>query len=148
MSSREVFDAIRAQRPRFDTTFLAKENALPRVKERGKIYLYKLAFWLHVKEVVRHVAQAGDTTYLVVGNLQTNNKRDAIRHAVQDVCSQIANRRIVPCIWEAPSSWGIQVADYGLWAVQRVLEGRECAWYTTHIQPSLRSRFLPWGAAS
>jgi hypothetical protein len=56
-------------------------------------------------------------------------------------------RTIVPCIWDAQTSWGIQVADYALWAVQRVLEDRKCPWFETCVEPTLRTTFLPWGRA-
>jgi hypothetical protein len=143
----QVFDLIRRQRPRLDTTFLLKANAYQRIKDAGQVRLYKMAWYLHFKEIARQVTRPGDRLFVIIGMLQTNNKRDAIRHALEDVCSQITGRTIVPCIWDAPSSWGIQVADYGLWAVQRVLEGRDCPWFDTCISPTLRSTFTPWGRA-
>jgi len=51
----------------------------------------------------------------------------------------------VPCIWDAPSSWGIQVAVYGLWSAQRLLLGRDNKWHDSVIAPRLRSFFTPWG---
>jgi len=144
----EVFDLIKQQQPRFDTTFLLKANAFDSIKAAGPVRLYKMAWYLHFKEVARQVTDPGDTLYVVVGTLHTNNKRDAIRHALSDVCAQVGrDREIIPCIWEAKSAWGIQVADYGLWAVQRILEGRECKAYETCVQPTLHSRFTPWGLA-
>jgi hypothetical protein len=143
----EVFDLIRQQAPRFDTTFLYKANAYDGVKQRGQVYLYKMAWFLHFKEIARQVSTAGDRLFVVVGMLQTNNKRDAIRHALHDVCAQVGDRIIVPCIWDAPSSWGIQVADYALWAVQRQLEGRTGKWLDICVEPTLRSIFMPWGKA-
>jgi hypothetical protein len=143
----EVFDLIRRQGPRFDTTFLLKANAYDRIKRQGPVSLYKMAWFLHFKEVSRQVSRSGDRLYVIIGMLQTNNKRDAIRHALEDVCAQVGDREIVPCIWDAPSSWGIQVADYGLWAVQRRLEGRPCSWFDTCVSPTLESTFTPWGMA-
>jgi hypothetical protein len=43
----EVFDLIRRQQPRIDLTFLAKNKAYPSIRERGQMYLYKLAWYLH-----------------------------------------------------------------------------------------------------
>lgn len=143
-----VFDLIERQAPRFDTTWLAKANAYSTVRARGRVYLYKLAFFLHVKEIIRQVSQAGDRVYLIAGTLQTSKKRDAISHAIDDVCQQVAGgRQVIPCIWDAPSSWGIQVADYGLWAAQRVVTGRECPWFEHAIRPTLQSQYFPWGLA-
>lgn len=142
----EVYDLIRRQAPRFDTTFLLKAKAYADVKRAGPVYLYKLAWFLHFKEIVRQVSAPGDTVFVIAGSLQTNNKRAAIRTALEDVCRQAAgNRTIVPCIWEAASSWGIQVADYALWATQRTLEGRVCPWFSSSVQTTLRSQFMPWG---
>lgn len=98
------------------------------------------------KQIAPRVTAPGDTLYVIAGSLQTHNKRDAIRHALEDVCQQIAHDRIiVPCIWDAQTSWGIQVADYALWATQRVLEGRRCSWFEPCVEPWLKTMFTPWG---
>lgn len=144
----EVFELIGRQGPRLDTTFLRKGNAYERVKSRGPTYLYKPAWYLHFKEIVRQVSRPGDTVFVVAGSLQTHNKRQAIRNGLEEVCDQLSHDRdIVPCIWDAPSSWGIQVADHGLGAAQRIIEGRECPWYEPCVRPHLRSFFAPWGTA-
>lgn len=141
----EVFSLIRRQSPRIDTTFLLKEKAFPQVRRKGPIRLYQMAWYLHFKEIALRVTSPGDTLFVVVGSLQTSNKRDAIRHALEDVCRQVGHdRTIVPCIWDAHTSWGIQVADYALWAVQRILEGRACSWYESCVAPILATTFLPW----
>lgn len=141
----EVFELIRRQAPRLDTIFLCKRSAYEDIYERGTVYLYKLAWYLHFKEVVQCVTKPGDALYVIVGSLQTHNKRDAIRHVLEDVCERMAqDRTIVPCIWDAQTSWGIQVADYALWAVQRILEGRKCSWFEPCVQPTLQTMFTPW----
>lgn len=144
----DVYALIRSQAPRFDSTFLLKREAYPRIRQAGPVRLYKLAWFLHFKHVAHQVSSPGDSIFVIVGSLQTHNKRQAIRHALEDVCEQSAiDRQITPCIWDASSSWGIQVADYGLWATQRVLEGRECPWDETSVKPTLKSMFTPWGRA-
>ena len=66
-----------------------------------------------------------------------------------DVGAQAApDREIVLCGWDASSAWGVQVADYGLWAVQRDLDGRPCSWYRSAVLPTLGSTFTPWGKKS
>ncbi len=71
-----------------------------------------------------------------------------VNRPLDDVCSQFANdRTITLCVWDAPSSRGVQVADYGLWATQRVLENRECSWYAPFVLPTLGSLYAPWGRA-
>lgn len=141
----EVFEVIRRLRPRFDTTFLLKSKASKSVMNGGQVDLYRTACYLHVKRVADLVTRPGDRLFVTVGSLQTHNKRDAMRHALEDACSAIGGRTIVPCIWDAPSSWGLQVADYGLWATHRVLESRECPWFATCVGPTLRTVRAPWG---
>lgn len=130
----EVFGVIAQQNVRFDTTFLRKGNAYQSIKNAGQLYLYKLAWFLHFKYVVEQVTAPGDT--------QTGSARAAL----QDVCGQFSyNRTIVLCVWDAATSWGVQVADYGLWATQRVVEGRSCPWFDPVVKPRLASKFAPWG---
>ena len=82
---------------------------------------------------------------MVAATLGTNNKAGNARGALADVCQQSAAARdIVLCNWDAASSWGVQVADYGLWAAQRELEGRSCKWWP-QVQPLVHSVFKPWG---
>lgn len=141
-----MFECVREQAPRFDVTFLLKANAYPHVKSRGPVRLYQQAFYFHFKEIARQVSLPGDELFVIAGHLQTNAKRDAIYHAVRDVCAQLSNDRTVhPCVWEAPSSWGIQVADYGLWSSQRHLLGRQSRWHEACVVPTLSSFFAPWG---
>jgi hypothetical protein len=82
-----------------------------------------------------------------VGPLTTNSKAGNARAALKDVCAQVAtDREIVLCSWDAASSWGVQVADYALWAAQRILESRACQWWDPCIRPPLQTAFRPWGA--
>lgn len=142
----EMFREIKAQAPRFDTTFLYKANARSYVRAAGEMRLYKLAWYLHFKEIARQVSKSGDTLYVIAGSFGTNARQTAARAALTDVCGQV-DRQIVLCVWKSSSSWGLQVADYGLWAVQRVLEGRTCTWFDPCIKPTLQSAFRPWGQA-
>ncbi|MGI5159364.1 hypothetical protein [Microbispora sp. CA-102843] len=48
-----MYDVIKAQAPRFDTTFLAKENAYDSVRNKGDLYLYRMAWFLHFKEIAK-----------------------------------------------------------------------------------------------
>lgn len=142
----QVYRIVANQGARFDSTLLKKANAYPRVKAEGKVRLYKMALWLHLKHVIGLVSSPGDRVFVVVGHLQTSTRRDAIRHAVKDVCSQMGyDREVVACIWDAPTSWGIQVADYMLWRVQREAEGKNVPTYSDAVEPLIHSRFAPWG---
>lgn len=140
----EMFSEIKNQAPRFDTTFLYKSNAYQNVKEQGPMRLYKMAWYMHLKQIALQVSEPNDELYVVVAEFGTKGFRQAAHDAVSDVCNQI-NRNITLCVWTAQSAWGLQVADYGLWAVQRHLEGRQCSWYKPCIEPTLQSIFTPWG---
>ncbi len=141
-----MFRTIQNQRPRFDTTFLYKKNAYDSVKQQGGLYLYKLAWFQHMKTIARQVASPDDDLYVITAEFGTKRIHRAVDEALQDVCAQI-DRNITLCVWRSASSWGLQVADYGLWATQRVLEGRTCSWFAQCIEPTLESVFTPWGRA-
>lgn len=140
----EMFELIRAQAPRFDTTFLLKDNAYTSVKQKGEMYLYKMAWFQHFKEIALQVSNINDDLYVIVGSIATSGRKTQAKAAIADVCSQV-NRVIHLCHWDACTSWGLQVADYGLWATHRSLMGRSCKWFAPSVQPTLESVFLPWG---
>lgn len=143
----EMYQLIAQQAPRFDATMLRKANAYPYVQAAGKVRLYKLAVFMHLKYVVPAISSPGDRVFVIVGNLQTTKHRDAIRDAVHDICAQVRGPRIVvPCIWEAPSSWGIQVVDYLLWRQQRQSEGKTVPTYTDQVAPLRHSARHVWGS--
>ncbi|MGH3929871.1 MAG: DUF3800 domain-containing protein [Pseudonocardiaceae bacterium] len=134
------------QGPRFDTTFLYKQNAYESVRQRGQVYLYKTVWYQHFKVISNQVTQPGDRLFVVVATLGTNKRRVLLEQALHEVCvnqGPVA-RQIVLCHWDSATSWGLQVADYGLWAVQRLLERGVSPFYPS-IEPTLRSIFTPWG---
>lgn len=129
---------------RVDTTFLYKESAYPSVRARGQDYLYRLAWYLHFKQIALQVSNPGDTLYVIAATFGTRSRAATARAALAEVCQQV-DRNIVLCVWSSASSWGLQMADYALWAVQRNLERGSCAWYETSVKPSVRTEFFPWG---
>jgi len=142
-----MFDLIKESSPRFDMTFLCKPNAYPLVKNRGQMYLYKMAWYLHLKEVAMRVASPADKLYVVAGTFGTKRRATEAREALADVCRQV-DRDITLCVWESASSWGLQVADYGLWAAHRNLMGRSSGWFRDAIEPNIQTSFRPWGEPS
>ena len=140
----EVFPLIAELEPRIDTTFLAKAQAYPKVRAKGQIYLYQMAWYLHLKEVALRVAKPADSLYVIAGTFGTKKRRAEAETALHEVCDQI-DRNIQLCVGEASSSWGLQVADYALWATHRHLTGRSCHWYDRDIKPLEKTKFLPWG---
>lgn len=142
----EMFAAIARQAPRFDVTFLAKSKAYDPIKADGSMRLYKMAWWLHIKEIALRVAGPDDELFVIAAEFGTKRTRRVAESALRDVCDQV-DRNITLCIWKAPTSWGLQVADYGLWATQRKLEGKKCTWFDPCIKPTLETEFFPWGRA-
>lgn len=140
----EMFALIREQAPRFDTTFLCKANAYPSVRAKGEMYLYKMAWFLHVKEIARQVCRPQDELCIIVGTIATSARKRLAKAALEEVCHQIT-QKVNLCYWDTSTSWGIQVADYGLWATQRVLGGKGCEWFAPSVQPTLQSLYTPWG---
>lgn len=140
----EMFQVLGELAPRFDTTFLYKPNAYTSVKARGEMYLYKLAWYLHFKEIAQRVANRNDTIVVVAGSFGTKKRQAQARAALEEVCSQV-NRDIELCVWEAATSWGLQVADYALWSTHRSLQGKGGQWHEQYVRPTLRTVFRPWG---
>lgn len=143
-TKRDMFEVIREQGPRFDATFLCKPNAYDYVRARGEMYLYKMAWFLHFKQIATQVCGPQDELCVIVSTIGTSGRRQLAKTALEDVCSQV-NRVINLCYWDAATSWGLQVADYGLWAVQRHVTGKKCEWFEPCVKPTLRTLYMPWG---
>lgn len=142
----EMFSLIKEQAPRFDTTFLCKSRAYSYVRQKGEMYLYKMAWYLHFKEIALQVSTVHDDLYVIVGSIATSRRKTLAQAAIEDVCQQLRMHRVIHlCHWNAPTCWGLQVADYGLWAVHRDLLGKNCQWFATCVKPTLSSFYLPWG---
>lgn len=143
----DMFALICDQAPRFDTTFLYKANAYDYVRARGEMYLYKMAWFLHFKQIATQVCGPEDHLCVIVSTIGTSARRQLAKAALEEVCAQVS-RSITLCYWDAATSWGLQVADYGLWAVQRHVTGKKCEWFEPYVKPTLQSRYMPWGQAN
>jgi Protein of unknown function (DUF3800) len=142
----EMFAEVKAQSPRIDATLLLKANAYENVRAAGEMRLYKMAWYLHFKHVAEHISEPGDTLYVVVSTLTTKARQTQARTALHDVCSQI-KRDSVLCVWDAGTSWGLQVADYALWAIQRRTDDRPGTWWEDYVRESTSSVYFPWRAS-
>jgi hypothetical protein len=140
----EIFNLIAMEPPRFDFTFLNKENAFPQVKAKGDLHLYGLAWGMHFRTIAQQVASAEDVIYCIMGDIQTKAKKREIEIVVKQIAEQVPDRKIVPIIWNSKSSWGLQVADYGLWEAQRKLNNEKTEWWERCVAPNHESFFLPW----
>jgi Protein of unknown function (DUF3800) len=140
----QIFQSIKNEPVRFDFTFLNKANAFDAVKARGPLRLYKQACYLHFKEVARQIAEPSDVIYSVMSDIQTKARKKEIESALRDVALQVPNRTIVPIIWNSRTSWGLQVADYGLWEAQRKLNNEKVEWWNDCIAGKHATFFRPW----
>ncbi len=141
-----VFQLIHKHAPRVDVTLLLKERAYAGVKrkiEDNDTYLYRLAWFLHFHYQAKYVLNRSDKVYVVAATLGTGKKKKAVREALEEVCAQFSWLDLTLCTWDSASSWGLQVADYALWTVQRRLVKGECAHYKT-VYPLLKTCFRPW----
>lgn len=141
-----MFNELRTQAPRIDATLLLKSNAYDYVRTAGEMRLYKLAWYLHFKHVAESISQPGDTLYVIVSTLTTKARQTQARAALHDVCSQI-NRKSVLCVWDAGTSWGLQVADYGLWAIQRRADGGAGTWWDDYVRSGTGTVYFPWSVS-
>jgi hypothetical protein len=108
------------------------------------MWLYKYTFYVHLARVAPLVATPQDTLYVIVARLGTAARQRQAQAALEDVCQQTGlNVRL--CVWSSETSWGLQVADYGSWAFQRVLERNDTNWYDTYIEPTTATVSYPWG---
>jgi hypothetical protein len=140
----QIFELIKNEPVRFDFTFLNKANAFAEVKARGDLRLYKQAWYLHFKEIARRIAGPNDVIYSVMGDIKTKARKREIESAIRDVALQVPDRTIVPIIWNSRTSWGLQVADYGLWEAQRKLNGEKVEWWDSCIEIKKATFFRPW----
>lgn len=138
-----VFQEIAGQGPRFDATMMRKSNAYGYVQAKGDMYLYKYTFYLHLKRIAPLVATRDDTLYVIVATLGTAARQRLAQAALQDVCQQ-TGLRIVLCVWDSATSWGLQVADYGLWALQRKLERNDDSWHSRYVEQHESIVQFPW----
>ncbi|MDP9800359.1 hypothetical protein J2S49_000435 [Arcanobacterium wilhelmae] len=140
----EVFALIAQHKLSFDATLLYKDNACGYVKEEGKARLYKMALYLHLKYLCTEVFSPGDRLYVVLATISTKSFRESAKVAFVDIVNQMP-QQITPCFWDSDSAWGLQAADYLLWATQRRIKGKPIAQDVQWIQPSTNSVRFPWG---
>ena len=139
----KVFTEIEVQAPRFDFTFLRKANAYEYVRQRGDMWLYKYAFFAHLLRIAPLVAGPNDTLYVIVARLGTAARQKRVQLALEDVCRQ-TRLDVRLCVWSAATSWGLQVADYGSWAFQRLIETGDESMYKKYVEPTTKTIAFPW----
>lgn len=116
-----VLQLIRRNDIRFDATYFEKRKVHPSLQERNSFYAH--ACYFHLKYVLPKVTRGIDPVMVTGGSIGLNRKRlaslRAIETAVHECCpNQVTRTRTM----DAAAEPGLQLADYGAWAVQRKLE--------------------------
>lgn len=147
-STREkVVDLIARHAPRFDITLLHKRcvpEELKRAVLAGEIDLYRLAWEKHFIYQATYLLRPSDRVFVVAASLSEHPKKQAAAtSAIQAVLKRFPKLDITLCIWDSSTSWGLQVADYGLWVVQRDLRLGYCKHFKA-ISPLIGSVYSPW----
>lgn len=145
---KEFFDLITDHPAQYEATFMTKGNAFDYVRTRPKIWMYKYTLYRHLQQVVPPLRARFDVVHVVAAHINMDAKQAAVRHALDDVCSQLGGSKDVRGhIWKSATSAGLQIADYALWAIQRHLLRGDCVEYVQAVQPTLTNIHYPWGEA-
>jgi len=140
----DVYATLAAQ-VRFDASLLKKSAAYPNARAAGKVRLFKMAIWLHLKYVIPLVSATGDRIFVIAAtSRRAGTGMRFVTGSTTSVSQNAFDRTVVPCIWEAQCSLGIQAADHALWRIQGIAKGKMVPAYTDVIQGQIKSIFRPW----
>ncbi|HVY78466.1 MAG TPA: DUF3800 domain-containing protein [Solirubrobacterales bacterium] len=142
-----VYDIIAQHDLRFDATILDKRKAFPYTYS-DPLYFYKLAWYLHFKDVAPAIVDSKDELLVVASSLQIKRKKKttkaAVHKAVTEVVNQVSPTVICHCAFTpAKTDPCLQVADYMTWAVQRKFEMDDSRSYEL-IEPQVGSIYQPF----
>lgn len=144
----QVFDLITRHRPRFDMTMLNKEHLPESVRREvrsDEMALYRLAWQKHFIYQAKYVLKPHHRVFVVAASLSEQKKRQlAAKAAINEVLKKYPWLDLTLCVWDSPTTWGLQVADYGLWAVQRDLNSKCYSKHFQTISPLIVSVYSPW----
>lgn len=116
-----VLQLIRRNDIRFDVTYFEKRKARPHVQERNSFYAH--ACYFHLKYVLPRVTRGIDPVMVTGASIGLNRKRLASLHAIQSAVDDCCKEQVTRIrTMDAVAEPGLQLADYGAWAVQRKLE--------------------------
>ena len=139
----EVFARLGDHAFRVDATIFEKRKAIPRLQ--SETALYKMAWFLHFKEIAKRVVKRDDRLFVAASSVGTNKKKKGLLHsAVHDVVFQVSpatSYRVA--FWPAASDPCLQVADYCTWAIQRKWERADDRSHVL-IRPKIKTEFNVW----
>ena len=121
-----VYEVICDYDLQFHATIFDKRKAYP-YTYADPLYFYKLAWYMHFREVAPMIADEKDELLVVASSLQIKRKQKTtkagIHRAVTEVVNQVSPTVICHCAFSpAKTDPCLQIADYMTWAVQRRFE--------------------------
>lgn len=142
-----VIDLILEQKPILDATLLKKANAYDSVRRsiaREPTGLYGYAWRFHFDFLMKYKIPQDANVVVIAGTLGTKHQAKLARDSIEDMCAiHRGNREITLCVWDSPTSWGLQIADYAAWSSYQFSVGKDCPYYK-RLYPLVRSAYRPW----
>lgn len=143
----KVFELIANHAPRVDVTLLNKRYIPEPIRseiESDRVQMYYRAWQKHFSYQARYVLKRSDRVFVVAASLfEHRRKQQAARAAIESVLKKFAWLDLTLCVWDNPTTWGLQVADYALWAVQRDLINGSCKHFAK-VSPFIETVYSPW----
>ena len=116
-----MFDVLSASTVRIDATILTKSN-LDRHLRSSNLQVWSLAWFLHLRHVVRSAVSDIDELMVIAARLDTKIRPNAAKLALDDICELVGPRDTRSYVVPAAMHPGLQIADYCCWAIQRKWE--------------------------
>jgi hypothetical protein len=117
----QVFALLAGRQVRADASVYRKSRVYDYIRKRTdrEDYFYKLAWYLHFRDVLPEVVPSGARPLIVTATLSTRKRRQLHAAAIRDVVQQSVGAIARPhCAhWSAASHPLLQAADYYTWAV-------------------------------
>lgn len=133
----QVYSLIGEQKIRFDFSFIDKFRLID--SDMNDLQIYRYLWKSHFSRIIEEVSNAEDRIFAISASFGPRYKNKGVRGTLQELASQLSNRKIIPIYWDSASSWGLQVADYGLWAAQRHLYEIRTNWWDEIVEPKTKS---------
>ena len=141
----KVFDLIAADLDaiRIDCLILEKRKARPELLEGNSWGIYKWMLGYFMRRLVAAEKEAGTKNVVAITDSIPNKKK---RNSIEKEIKGAVGRRQLPGIQyrlihhESRSHFGLQIADYCCWVIQRKWEKGQLAWHDS-IKPAIRHEF-------
>jgi len=120
-----VFVALGAARFRVDATIIPKNKVRPDIAQ-NEIYFYRLAWFLHLKQLAPELIEPGDELLVLASSIGIKKKRTAFHDAVKGVVTRVTTTaQFRTAFWSCASDPCLWLADYCCWAIQRRWESND-----------------------